>query len=350
VVELARVLWAFLVPALLQGTLLLALAWLCDRGLARRVAPQALAALWWLALARCVLPPDLASPVSVTASAGALTLPAAASAPSPALAGALALAWAGGACALAVGRWQRRRRLARRLESAELSPAWEDLLARAARTVGVPARRVRVATLAGCDGPALFGLARPTLLLPRERLRRAPDARDRHALLHELFHLRRRDLWVDELAGTLCALLWFHPLVWIAGARLRALGELACDESVARALGRGEAGAYRETLVLAARAMLRPASGPARAFLGPRSAIVQRIERLERPVAPSPRSARAASAVVALLFAACVLPMAPRVDRATRLARAVLAAERAGVHQSCFVLQAAALLTAGAQR
>ena len=349
--ELAGILWAWLAPALLQGTALLALAWLCDRALARRVAPQALAALWWIALARCVLPPDLASPLSVTTSIGALTLPAAESGPSPALRGALVLAWAAGALALALGRGLRRRRLARRLEAVDPSPAWRGLIARAARTAGVAPRSARVATLAGLDGPALFGLVRPTVLLPRERLRRAPDARDRHALLHELFHLRRRDLWLDELAGTLRALLWFHPLVWVAGARLRALGELACDESVARALGRDESGAYRETLVLAARRLLRPAaSDPARAFLGPRSALVQRIERLERPVAPSARGARVLSALVALLLAACVLPMAPRVDRATRLARQVLAAERSGVHQSCFVLQAAALLTAAERR
>ena len=58
--------WAWSVPATLQATLLFGLAWIADRLLVRRVWPQLLFLLWLLALGRAFLPPDLASPLSVT--------------------------------------------------------------------------------------------------------------------------------------------------------------------------------------------------------------------------------------------------------------------------------------------
>ena len=69
--------WAWSVPATLQATLLFGLAWIADRLLVRRVWPQLLFLLWLLALGRAFLPPDLASPLSVTSALGAPTLAAA---------------------------------------------------------------------------------------------------------------------------------------------------------------------------------------------------------------------------------------------------------------------------------
>jgi beta-lactamase regulating signal transducer with metallopeptidase domain len=51
-------------------------------------------------------------------------------------------------------------------------------------------------------------------------------------LLHELAHARRRDNLIRLLYEfSLCA-LWFHPLIWLAGARMALYRELSCDESV----------------------------------------------------------------------------------------------------------------------
>jgi beta-lactamase regulating signal transducer with metallopeptidase domain len=205
---------------------------------------------------------------------------------------------------------------------------------------------VHLATLAGLETPAVFGLFRPTLLVPRSWLARAPTRRDEHALAHELAHVRRGDLWLDELCALVRALLWFHPLVWLAMRRIHALGELACDQTVARALG-AEARAYRDTLVLAARPLLAvPAPAGLRAFLGHPNAMVVRIERLEAAVPRSRALVRGVSAAFALLVAACVLPMASEAACLRVQARQVLAAARGGERQSCFTLHAAALVLA----
>jgi hypothetical protein len=49
-------------------------------------------------------------------------------------------------------------------------------------------------------------------------------------LLHELAHVRRRDLVGHTVGRFACALYWFHPLVWTAAKRLRSESERACDD------------------------------------------------------------------------------------------------------------------------
>jgi beta-lactamase regulating signal transducer with metallopeptidase domain len=335
--------WAWSAPCALQGALLLALAWLADRLLARRAWPQLLALVWLLALARCFLPPDLSSPLSVTTSLGERTLGAAQFAPGQAFLRAAFALWLAGAVLLLVLRGVQRARLRTSLEFVPHHAGWSEALARAARRLGCR-REPRLGTLAGLATPALGGLLRPVLLLPREWLARAPTRRDEHALLHDCAHLVRGDLWRDELCALARALLWFQPLAWIAVARLHALSELACDETVARALG-AEARDYRDTLVLAARRLLaHPAPAGLRGFVGRPSALVLRIERLDGGQARPPARVRVASAALACVLLVCVLPMAHAASGLRAQALRILAAQQAGERQSCFSLQAAALV------
>jgi beta-lactamase regulating signal transducer with metallopeptidase domain/HEAT repeat protein len=77
--------------------------------------------------------------------------------------------------------------------------------------------------------PFACGLATPTIVLPAEcegwsRERRLA------VLLHELAHVRRRDLLGHTLGRLVCAIYWFHPLAWTAARQLRAESERACDD------------------------------------------------------------------------------------------------------------------------
>lgn len=77
--------------------------------------------------------------------------------------------------------------------------------------------------------PFACGVRTPTIVLPAEAERWTLDRR-RAVLLHELAHIRRRDLLGHSLGRVTCALYWFHPLVWTAARQLRSESERACDD------------------------------------------------------------------------------------------------------------------------
>src|SRR5262249_42798894 len=79
--------------------------------------------------------------------------------------------------------------------------------------------------------PMTWGLWRPVMLLPSEA-DCWPAERVRMVLQHEVAHIRRWDCLTQLAAHLIGAALWFHPLVWLALARLRLEQDRACDDAV----------------------------------------------------------------------------------------------------------------------
>ena len=81
-------------------------------------------------------------------------------------------------------------------------------------------------------GPAACGVVRPRIVLPQILLDRLSREELRFVLLHELVHVRRHDVLVDQLTGLVTIVHWFHPVAWISRYFLRRERELACDAAV----------------------------------------------------------------------------------------------------------------------
>ncbi|MFO0978780.1 MAG: M56 family metallopeptidase [Planctomycetaceae bacterium] len=79
--------------------------------------------------------------------------------------------------------------------------------------------------------PVVWGLWSTRLQLPADALGWS-DEQLRSVLLHELAHIRRRDLFVLAMTQVVCALYWFNPLIWLAAWRLHVERERACDDLV----------------------------------------------------------------------------------------------------------------------
>jgi TonB family protein len=77
------------------------------------------------------------------------------------------------------------------------------------------------------------GILRPVILLPEDASTWAPSRR-RAVLAHELAHVRRRDPMILLAAHLATIVYWFHPLCWLAAARLRIESERACDDAALR--------------------------------------------------------------------------------------------------------------------
>lgn len=86
-------------------------------------------------------------------------------------------------------------------------------------------------------GPAVVGLVRPEIVVPRWLLQRSPEEQ-RLVLAHEREHVRAGDGLLLAAGWAVAALLPWHPASWWMLSRLRLSVELDCD---ARVLRRGAA-------------------------------------------------------------------------------------------------------------
>lgn len=107
-------------------------------------------------------------------------------------------------------------------------------------------RRPQLLLCPGLAAPMLAGLLRPVLLLPEGE--HAPGTL-RCALLHELTHYRRRDIWLKALALWVNIVHWFNPVIWYMVRLVERDTELACDEGVLRLLPTKEHAAYGSTIL-----------------------------------------------------------------------------------------------------
>src|SRR6266478_3173361 len=81
--------------------------------------------------------------------------------------------------------------------------------------------------------PLTWGILRPVIVLPSGATLWTED-RCRIVLSHELAHIARHDWLLQICAEVTRCFYWFHPLVWLASARLRQESERASDDAVLR--------------------------------------------------------------------------------------------------------------------
>jgi len=97
--------------------------------------------------------------------------------------------------------------------------------------------------------PALFGFIRPRLLLPQGMLETYSLEELRYVFIHELAHLKQRDIYLGWLMALLHVAHWFNPLMWFAFTRIRADREIACDRLAISTMEPDEPPQYGRTIV-----------------------------------------------------------------------------------------------------
>lgn len=320
----------------LQSTILVALLLLLDLGLRQRVRAALRYGLWLLVILKLLSPPSLLSPTGIAywlvprfiappapprVAEWQVRIPSATEAPVPGetppqmvmppqrnfFVG-LWLLWISGTVGLGLGVGRGHWRIARRVRgSMPASPRLQSLLRQTARELGlnrVPDLRISPEPLS----PAVCGFWRPVVLLPGDL--ELSDAAWRTVFLHELIHLRRRDLWVNAVQVFTQILWWWNPLVWWTNARIRQLRETAVDEAVMLATER-EDSEYPATLVALARHCLaQPAfSLGLLGILAVPSRLERRVRRLLEMPLPHTAKLGWSGWLVLGLFAAGLVPM-----------------------------------------
>jgi beta-lactamase regulating signal transducer with metallopeptidase domain len=162
--------------------------------------------------------------------------------------------------------------------------------------------------------PALFGFLRPRLLLPAGMIETLSREELRYVFLHELGHLKRRDIYIGWLMSFLQVLHWFNPLVWLAFYRMQTDRELACDALVLARLSSGgltrthggESKDYGRTIVNLLERFSRPQRLPSMAgILETKSQLKRRIKMIAKFKKTS--RPRWAGAMLLLAGLACIV-------------------------------------------
>jgi TonB family protein len=233
-----------MIDTLLYVSMGLLLALVCRKPARRLFGAGPAFTLWLLPLLLATLPYWPAVPSTWATTPMILVLPAARTlmaqaAPSLSAARWASIVWAAGASLCVIRLIVHYRQLMR--QTRPLPPAMAQALQ--SDRAGIDTRRLRLHP----NGPAVLWAPR-SLLLPPDFLDRFDGAERRLVLRHEAAHLRRGDTWWNLIAELAFALLWFHPLAWLAMPRFRLDQELACDEQVLRQSPQDET-AYANTLL-----------------------------------------------------------------------------------------------------
>lgn len=160
---------------------------------------------------------------------------------------------------------------------AYLARGWFELRRMRGRWVREEVEGVPV-WLAATEGPAVFGLVRSEIVVPRWALELDPTRR-RLLLAHEREHVRAGDARLSAVAILLLAALPWNPALWWVVARLRSAIEMDCDRRVLAA--EGDVRSYGSLLLEVG----RRASGlalpvPAAAFGGGGRTLERRVRAL----------------------------------------------------------------------
>ncbi|MBF0528469.1 MAG: BlaR1 family beta-lactam sensor/signal transducer [Deltaproteobacteria bacterium] len=97
--------------------------------------------------------------------------------------------------------------------------------------------------------PMVVGAFRPYIILPTGIIDNLKKSELRFILLHELAHLKRRDLYINWITSFLQILHWFNPFIWYAFYQMRQDRESACDAYVLSILKPDEYKSYGAAII-----------------------------------------------------------------------------------------------------
>ena len=95
-------------------------------------------------------------------------------------------------------------------------------------------RSVEFLESARVKGPLLLAYMKPAVIIPAGMITMLPVSQIETILMHELYHLKRRDFLVNIMQLFVEGVLFYHPVVWIISGFIRNEREHCCDDMVLR--------------------------------------------------------------------------------------------------------------------
>lgn len=95
----------------------------------------------------------------------------------------------------------------------------------------------------------VIGLFKPYIIISKDLCEAFNEDEIKHVVLHEMVHLKRKDIILKFIMTIVCCIYWFNPFIWIARAAMMNDMELSCDEKVLSYLNKAEIQDYGRTII-----------------------------------------------------------------------------------------------------
>lgn len=149
--------------------------------------------------------------------------------------------------------------------------------------------------------PCVLNFINPIILIPENTLDKSNLIHLKYVLLHELAHVKRKDILVNYILNFLCIIYWFNPLIWYGFHKMREDREICCDSLALSVLRENEVISYGFTIIKLAETSFRAPCLPAVAgIINNNSKIKRRIEMIKKFKKNSYRLSALALAVLLL--------------------------------------------------
>jgi len=130
--------------------------------------------------------------------------------------------------------------------------------------------------------PCVLNFIKPIILIPENSLEECNLTHLKYVFLHELAHVKRKDIFINYVVSFLCIIYWFNPLIWYGFHKMREDREICCDSLALSYLRDEEVKSYGFTIIKLAEISSRAPCLPAMVgIINNKSKIKRRIEMIK---------------------------------------------------------------------
>jgi beta-lactamase regulating signal transducer with metallopeptidase domain len=112
----------------------------------------------------------------------------------------------------------------------QVSYQWQQTIMRLSSELGIRVPLLKISDR--LSFPAVIGFIKPVIVVPLAMMSNLSTAEVESIIIHELYHIRRRDHLVNLFQQFMEILLFFHPAIWIINKHIRKERENCVDERV----------------------------------------------------------------------------------------------------------------------
>ncbi|MGH4118906.1 M56 family metallopeptidase [Clostridium sp.] len=99
------------------------------------------------------------------------------------------------------------------------------------------------------SSPSLCGMNKPKILIPISVADNVCDEEFKYIIMHELTHLKNKDIFINWIITLLSMIYWFNPILLCGFHKMRQDLEVSCDASVISYLDKGKNLQYGNAIV-----------------------------------------------------------------------------------------------------